>query len=288
MCPYSNAMDKYKQWVLNMSYLTISCLYTSSLWLYKGIPELQLLLQSIMKIILVSILCKWKTGSMPRIILYDKFLFLSAVIYSGSSLCTSYIWLTEDMTPYTYSMGIKPTIFLSDIIQNGWQTNLISFFSVTGLLFVKKVTIPLFLLKCFASSLGSYFSALGLNFGKDSDFEQRCSKIISFSLISTFVPFFSSSNFNVSHEFFEYLHAILGALNGLCIAFVLSYNGPLVKIGLSSIKDFIFIFHSGDLKFLNVASLFFQTGIATWISFNPREKKQNTTEINEENEKLLV
>ena len=46
-------MDKYKLWTLNMAYLTISCLYTSSLWLYKGIPEFQLLLQSIMKIILV-------------------------------------------------------------------------------------------------------------------------------------------------------------------------------------------------------------------------------------------
>jgi len=284
-------MDKYKLWTLNMAYLTISCLYTSSLWLYKGIPEFQLLLQSIMKIILVSILCKWKTGKPPRIILYDKFLFLSAVIYSGSSLCTSYIWLTEEMTPYTYSMGVKPTLFLSDIIQNGWQTNLISFFSVTGLLFVKKVTIPLFLLKCFASSLGSYFSALGLNFGQDSDFEQRCSKIISFSLISTFIPFFSSNNFNVSHEFFEYLHAILGALNGLCIAFVLSYNGPLVKIGLSSIKDFIFIFHSGDLKSLNVASLFFQAGVAIWISFtqnkDKEEKNKDTKEIEEDLNKLI-
>ena len=275
-------MDIYNYWGLNVLYLTISCLYTSSLWLYNGIPELQLLLQSIMKIILVSILCKWKTGRPPRIILYDKFLFLSAVIYSCSSLCTSYLWLSEDMTPYTYSMGVKPTLFMSDIIQNGWWSNLISFFSVSGLLFVKKATIPLFLLKCSASSLGSYFSALGLNFGKDSDFEQRCSKIISFSLISTFIPFFSSNNFHVKHEFFEYLHAILGALNGLCIAFVLSYNGPLVKIGLSSIKDFIFIFHAEDLKSLNVASLFFQAGVAIWISFRRNENTKKTKETPKE------
>jgi len=287
-------MDRYKLWGLNVSYLLISCLYTSSLWLYRGIPELQLLLQSIMKIILVSALCKWKTGLMPRIILYDKFLFLSAIVYSGSSLCTSYIWLIDGMTPYTYSMGTKPALFVSNVIQNGVRTNLISFFSIAGLIFVNKATIPLFLLKCFASSLGSYFSALGLNFGKDSVFEQRCSKIISFSLISTFIPFLSSNNFYVKHEFLEYLHAMLGALNGLCIAFVLSYNGALVKIGLSSIKDFIFVFYSGELKSLNVASLFFQASVATWISFNPPEKKQNTTEIiekfeiNEENEKLLV
>jgi len=276
----------YKIWALNAVYLTISCLYTSFLWLYKGIPELQLLLQSIMKIILVSILCKWKTGILPRIILYDKYLFLSAVMYSGSSLFTSYIWLTEDMTPYTYSMGIKPALFMSDIIQNGWHPNFISFFSVAGLLFIKKAIIPLFLLKCFSSSLGSYFSALGLNFGKDSNFEQRCSKIISFSLISTFIPLFTSNNFHVSHEFFEYLQAIVGALNGLCIAFVLSYNGPLVKIGLSSITDFIFIFHSGDFKSLNVASLFFQASVATWISFTQNKDTKEKNETNETNEEL--
>ncbi len=284
-------MDRYKLWGLNVSYLLISCLYTSSLWLYSGIPELQLLLQSIMKIILVSILCKIKTGSMPRIIIYDKFLFLSAVIYSGSSLCTSYLWLTDGMTPYTYSMGTKPALFVSNVIQNGVQTNLISFFSITGLIFVNKATIPLFLLKCFASSIGSYFSALGLNFGKDSGFEQRCSKIISFSLISTFIPFLSSNNFYVKHEFLEYFHAMLGALNGLCIAFVLSYNGALVKIGLSSIKDLIFIFYSGDLKSLNVASLFFQAGVATWISFtqnkNMKEQNKDTKEIKEDLNKLI-
>tara|TARA_B110000858_G_C17808137_1_gene479221 strand:+ start:5192 stop:5755 length:564 start_codon:yes stop_codon:yes gene_type:complete len=184
-------------------------------------------------------------------------------------------------------MGIKPTLFMSDIIQNGVRTNLISFLSVAGLIFVNKATIPLFLLKCFASSLGSYFSALGLNFGKHSEFEHRCSKIISFSLISTFIPFLSSNNFYVEHEFLEYFHAMLGAVNGLCIAFVLSYNGALVKIGVSSIKDFIFIFYSGELKSLNVASLFFQAGVATWISFRRnKDTKETPKETKEDLEKL--
>lgn len=275
--------------ILNTLYLFVSCMYTYSSWTYQGTPELQLLLQSIMKIIFVSIFCKIKTKSMPKILLYDKYLWLAAFIYGLSSLCTSYLWLSEEITPYTYSMGTKPSLFISNVIQNGiafTPATFISIFSVLGLTYVNKTLVPLFLLKCLFSSLGSYLSALGLNFGKESGFEQRCSKIISFSLISAFIPFFSSNGFHVKHECFEYVHAVFGAINGLCIAFVLSYNGALAKIGLSSAKDIIFIINSSDLSSLNVSSLVFQSGLAVWVSFTQKipikkeiENKENTDEI---------
>jgi len=256
--------------ILNALYLFVSCLYTHSSWLYKGTPELQLLLQSIMKIIFVSILCKMNTGSMPKIVLYDKYLLLSAIFYGVSSLCTSYIWLDDKTTPFAYSMGTKPSLFISNVLQNGISltaNTVIPMFSLLGLLFVNEKGVPLFLLKCLLSSLGSYLSALGLNFGKESGFEERCSKIISFSLVSAFIPFFSSKSFYVKFEPFEYAHAVIGAINGLCIAFVLSYNGGLAKIGISSVKDIVFILHSGELTSLNVVSSVFQTGLAAWVSF---------------------
>ena len=283
---------KYDTLILNTLYLFVSCMYTYSSWLYKGTPELQLLLQSVMKIIFVSILCKMKINSMPKIILFDKYLWLAAVIYGLSSLCTSYLWLSDEMTPYMYSMGTKPSLFISNVFQNGiaMADNFISFFSVFGLLFVNKTFVFLFLLKCLLSSLGSYLSALGLNFGKESGFEERCSKIISFSLISALIPFFSSKPFYVKYELFEYAHAAIGAINGLCIAFVLSYNGALAKIGMSSVKDFIFVIHSGESTSLNIASLGFQTGLAAWLSFKQkrqRKKQIDNKETNDETDKLL-
>ena len=274
--------NKYYTLKINVLYLFVSGVYTYSSWVYKGVPELQLLLQSIMKIVFISIICKIKTNSMPKIILYDKYLCLSAVIYGLSSLCTSYLWWTDGITPHMYSMGTKPALFISNAIQNGIFTHFISIFSLLGLLFVQKSTVPLFLLKCLLSSLGSYFSALGLNFGKESGFEERCSKIISFSLISSLIPFFSSKPFYVKHELFEYIHAVIGAINGLCIAFVLSYNGALAKIGISSIKDIVFIMNSDDSTSLNIASLGFQTGLATWVSFTQERPIQK--EINKQEE----
>lgn len=267
-------------------------MYTYSSWLFKGTPELQLLLQSVMKIIFVSIFCKMKTNSMPKIILYDKYLWLAAVIYGLSSLCTSYLWLSDEMTPYMYSMGTKPSLFISNVFQNGITTadNFISFFSVFGLLFVNKTFVFLFLLKCLLSSLGSYLSALGLNFGKESGFEERCSKIISFSLISALIPFFSSKPFYVKYELFEYAYAVIGAINGLCIAFVLSYNGALAKIGMSSVKDFIFVINSGESTSLNIASLGFQTGLAAWLSFTqkrPIKKEIENKETTNDTDTLI-
>ena len=273
---------KYDKLVLNSFYLLVSCIYTYSSWLYKGNPELQLLLQSLMKIISVSILCKMKTNSMPKIVLYDRYLLLSAVIYGFSSLCTSYIWLDAKTTPYTYSMGTKPSLFVSSVLQNGISlsiNSIIPIFSLLGLLFVNEKAAPLFLLKCVLSSLGSYYSALGLGFGKDSSFGERCSKIISFSLISAMIPFISLKHFGAEQEFLEYVHAVLGATNGLCIAFVLSYNGALEKIALSSVKDIMFILHSADLDSFNVTSFAFQTGLAAWVSL--KKKGRNNTQQNQ-------
>jgi hypothetical protein len=207
---------------------------------------------------------------------------MSAIIYGFSSLCTSYIWLDDKTTPYAYSMGTKPSLCISNVLQNGASltvNGIIPMFSLLGILFVNEKTVPLFLLKCVLSSLGSYFSALGLGFGKDSSFEERCSKVISFSLISAMIPFIRLKHFNSEHEFWEYLHALLGATNGLCIAFVLSYNGALAKIAISSVKDIIFIVHSTDLTSFNVTSFAFQTGLAAWVSL--KKKGRNKTQQNQ-------
>jgi hypothetical protein len=93
------------------------------------------------------------------------------------------------------------------------------------------------------------------------------------------VPFLSLKQLDSADQFLEYVHAGLGAINGLCIAFVLSYNGALAKIGISSVKDIMFILHSDDLTSLNVTSFVFQTGLAAWASL--KKRVQNRTEHNE-------
>lgn len=104
------------------------------------------------------------------------------------------------------------------------------------------------------------------------------------------MPFFNSKPFYVKYELFEYAHAVIGAINGLCIAFVLSYNGALAKIGMSSVKDFIFIINSGDSTSLNIASLGFQTGLAAWLSFTQKisiEKEIDNKQTTDETDKII-
>jgi hypothetical protein len=264
---------------LNCIYLILSCTYTYSSWTYKGIPEVQLLLQSLLKIFFVTIICFIHTRTLPKISFGDKYMVMAAIVYSGSSLCTTYLWNQQQMTPYMYSMGTKPTLAITNVIQYGIYSNFVSFFSVLGFIFVKRENLLLFLLKCLLSSLGSYLSSLGLDYGKKSEFQDRCTKIVSFSLISALIPLYWSNTIYVQHNNMEYIHAILGALNGLSIAFVLSYNGALTKVGLSSIKDIVFLASSNGLTSLNVMSLCFQGGISCWVSFQPVQEMENIKNI---------
>ena len=275
---------------LNCIYLILSCAYTYSSWTYKGIPEVQLLLQSLLKIFFVTIICFIHTRTFPKVSFGDKYMIMAAIVYSGSSLCTTYLWNQQQMTPYIYSMGTKPTLAITNIMQYGACSNFIAFFSILGLVFVNSESLLLFLVKCVLSSLGSYFSSLGLDYGKKSDLQERCTKIVSFSLISTLIPLYWSNTIYVQHNNMEYLHAILGAFNGLSIAFVLSYNGALTKVGLSSIKDIVFLASSDELTSLNVLSLCFQGGISCWITLKPpqdMENIKNTKVIEENSEEIL-
>jgi len=168
-------------------------------------------------------------------------------------------------------MGIKPILFLTDVIQNRQYMNLVSFFSLFSWGFVDYNILPLFLAKCLLSSMGSYMSSIGLGFSQKSDFNTRCSKIVSFSLISAIFPvLWSKPSTLVQNELFEYLHALLGAINGISVAFLLSYNGALTKVGLTSVKDVMFLLISSkELTSVNVASVCLQALVSTWVSFNP-------------------
>lgn len=268
---------------LNVLYLLISSAHTYCSWIYKSRPDIQLLLQSAFKIIAVGCICKMNTGSWPRVVLRDKHLWIASLLYSGSSLCTFELWNRDHVSPFTYSMGTKPVLFTTDIIQhtrlfeNRWAVGP-SILSMLGFIFVSPNLLPLFTLKCLLSSAGSFVSSLGLGFGQNTDFRSRCSKIVSFSLISMALPLFLSRF--VSNEPvvpFEYAYALLGASNGLVIAFLLSYNGALIKVGVASAKDILFLLISAhDLSMLKILSVCFQGVVSTWVVSNPRKVSKTT------------
>lgn len=144
--------------ILNILFLFFSCIHTFISWTYRGGPFTQLLLQSLCKIIFAFVLCRIKTGQMPIVQLYNKYLIISALMYSLSSLCTSYLWNTDMMTPYVYSMGTKPSLFFTNAVQNGCTKNMIATLSLVSFLSVDRELVPIFILKCVLSATSSYFS----------------------------------------------------------------------------------------------------------------------------------
>lgn len=231
-----------KSLFLNASYLFISSLYTYSSWVYKGTPSIQLLLQSVLKMVIATCICKMKTGAVPKLTLYDKYLFISAILFTCSSFCTFEIWNMYEMSPYVYSMGTAPCLFVADVLQNGRNFQMLSSLTLLSWVFVDVDTLPWFLTKCILSSLASYTSSIGLGFSQSSGLQERSSKVISFSLISALIPLFWLSIDEIpKNQMLEYGHAFLGAASGLMTAFVLSYNGAVTKVGIASAKDFVFL-----------------------------------------------
>ena len=231
-----------KTLLLNAAYLFASSLYTYSSWVYKGEPSFQLLLQSVFKILLATILCKIQTGSVPEIVIYDKFLIASAVLFSCSSYCTFKIWYLHNMTPFVYSMGTTTSLLFADILQNGKKLHRLAPLTLLAWLLVPRKAVPLFFLKCVLASLASYTSSIGLGFHQSGNLKDRSSKVVSFSIISALIPlFWISSEDTPKNQLYEHAHAFLGALSGLMTAFVLSYNGTVAKIGISAVKDLLFL-----------------------------------------------
>jgi hypothetical protein len=247
-------------------------LYTYSSWVYKGTPSIQLLLQSIFKIALATSLSKIQTGSVPQIILYDKFLIASAVFFSCSSFCTFKIWYLHDMTPFVYSMGTTPSLLFADILQNKQRFHRLTPLTLLAWLLVPKHAVPLFLVKCVLASVASYTSSVGLGFHQTSNFKDRSSKVVSFSIISALIPLFWISNEDTpKNQLYEHAHALLGAISGLMTAFVLSYNGTVAKIGISSVKDFIFLVLQN--QYMTVWSVVFMSAkfvVSAVVSLSPR------------------
>lgn len=273
-----------KSLFLNAAYLFVSSLYTYSSWVYKGTPSIQLLLQSVFKIVLVTCICKMKTGTVPKLILYDKYLIMSAILFTCSSFCTFEIWNVDEMTPYVYSMGVAPSLLLTDVLQNGREFHVLSPLTLLTWGFVPTDTLPLFLTKCILSSLASYMSSLGLEFNRSSGFEERSSKVISFSLISAMIPLFWVSAETIpGNQVLEYAHAMLGAANGLFTAFLLSYNGALVKVSLASIKDILFLWLQHQyLTFWPIVSMVCQCAVSSVVSMRRDTSNPNPLEIEPE------
>ena len=260
-----------KTLILNAAYLVASCLYTYSSWVYKGTPSIQLLLQSVFKIALASTVSKFKTGTMPIIILFDKFLIMAAVLFSCSSFCTFKIWHVYEMSPFVYSMGTTPCLLLADVLQNGWSFHKLSSLTLFAWLVVPRHAVPLFAAKCILSSLASYTSSIGLGFDQSGGLQNRSSKVVSFSIISALIPLIWISNEDIpTNQLYEYAYAFLGAINGLMTAFVLSYNGTVAKVGIASVKDLIFLVLQN--QFLTFWSVVFMSGkfiISAIVSLRP-------------------
>lgn len=212
-----------------------------------------------------------KTGTVPKLILYDKYLFMSAILFTCSSFCTFEIWNVDDMTPYVYSMGVFPSLLLADVLQNGREFHMLSPLTLLAWEFVPMDSLPLFLAKCILSSLASVMSSLGLEFNRSSGFEARSSKVVSFSIVSALIPLFWVSAETIpGNQVLEYAHAFLGAVSGLMTAFVLSYNGAVTKVGLASVKDFVFLWLQHQyLTTLSIALMLGKCVVSSVVSLRP-------------------
>tara|TARA_B110000977_G_scaffold194922_1_gene272417 strand:- start:588 stop:1367 length:780 start_codon:yes stop_codon:yes gene_type:complete len=246
---------------------------------YKGTPSIQLLLQSVFKIALATAISKIQTGTVPKIIFFDKFLIISALLFSCSSFCTFKIWYVYEMSPFVYSMGTTPSLFFVDILQNGWSFHKLSTLTLLAWFIVPGHIVPAFFVKCILASFASYTSSIGLGFAQSGDVQERSSKVVSFSIISALIPLpWISDRGTPKNQLYEYVQAFIGAVSGLMTAFVLSYNGTVAKVGISSVKDFIFLFLQN--QYLTVWSVVFMIGkcVVSAVSLRPVLQKSSTTE----------
>jgi len=268
-----------KSLILNVAYVFASSLNTYSSWVYKGTPFIQLLLQSVFKIALATTISKIQTGAVPKIIFFNKFLLISAVLFSCSSFCTFKIWYVYEMSPFVYSMGTSPSLLFVDILQNGWSFHKLSTLTLLAWFTVPGRIVPVFLVKCILASFASYTSSIGLGFAQSGDLQDRSSKVVSFSIISALIPLpWISGRGTPKNQLYEYVQAFIGAVSGLMTAFVLSYNGTVAKVGISSVKDFIFLFLQN--QYLTVWSVVFMIGkcVVSVVSLRPVLQKSSTTE----------
>ena len=268
-----------KSLILNVAYVFASSLNTYSSWVYKGTPSIQLLLQSVFKIALATAISKIQTGTVPKIIFFDKFLIISALLFSCSSFCTFKIWYVYEMSPFVYSMGTTPSLLFVDILQNGWSFHKLSTLTLLAWFIVPGHIVPAFFVKCALASFASYTSSIGLGFAQSGDLQARSSKVVSFSIISALIPLpWISDTGTPKNQLYEYAQAFIGAVSGLMTAFVLSYNGTVAKVGISSVKDFIFLFLQN--QYLTVWSVVFMIGkcVVSAVSLRPVLQKSSTTE----------
>lgn len=265
--------------ILNVAYLFASSLYTYSSWVYKGTPSIQLLLQSVFKIVLATGVSKIQTGSVPKILLFDKFLITSAILFSCSSFCTFKIWYVYDMSPFVYSMGTTPCLLIAGLLQNGWSFHRLTLLTLLAWFIVPVYTVPLFFVKCILASLASYTSSIGLGFDQSSGLQDRSSKVVSFSIISALIPLIWISNEKApNNQLYEHVQAFLGAMSGLMTAYVLSYNGAVAKVGISSVKDFIFLLLQNQYLTLWPVLFMFGKFVVSAVSLRPALPKPSSTE----------
>ena len=176
-------------------------------------------------------------------------------------------------------MGTTPCLLIASVLQNGWSFHRLSLLTLLAWLIVPGYTVPLFLVKCILASLASYTSSIGLGFDQSAGLQDRSSKVVSFSIISALIPLIWISNENAPNsQLYEHLQAFLGAMSGLMTAFVLSYNGTVAKIGISSVKDFIFLLLQN--QYLTLWSVVFMFGkfVVATLSLRPAPHKPSSTE----------
>ena len=133
--------------------------------------------------------------------------------------------------------------------------------------------------KCVLSSLASYTSSIGLGFDQSGGLQDRSSKVVSFSIISALIPLIWISNEDIPrNQLYEHAYAFLGAVNGLMTAFVLSYNGTVAKVGISSVKDLFFlVLQNQHLTFWSVVSMLGKFIISASVSLRPASYRQTVS-----------
>ena len=89
-----------------------------------------------LKVILVSLFCKWRTRDTPRVVFGDVYMVLAIFLYTLSQWCTMYLWTVPHVTPLMYSLATKHGLCWAILVTPRrwtWQNAVVAALSLCGL-----------------------------------------------------------------------------------------------------------------------------------------------------------
>jgi len=215
----------------------------------------------------------------------DRNLICSTFFYSASTMMTYLTFHFYNISALDYSILTKPKIFWCVLLANPTPLSLfVSAFTFAGLFRSNNNMVKLILtLKCAFSAAGSFFSAKYVLFGKkEADSQQILNRVYTFTLASAAWSLITTvGTQSPSFKFNGLEFCIFNAINSLLVAFILSKRGPVVREGLSSLKDIIFMLSARRYSPLLLSINLFSAYFLNYVKTNGETKVETVEEIKE-------